>query len=317
MNRKEFAQIAMSSLRKWQNNSATLRAAALAFFIILPLPSILLISVNIYSQIYGPTQGNQQLIQQISSIAGPTIGNLINQLLEGATNPLNSVFNSIFSIVFVVAGAIGAFAVLQDTFNVLWDVKLPKHRSIQTRIRERFVPFALVLGAAAVAIGWLEFTSLVLGAVRGILQASIGTFAALALSIFVQTLFSYGSGILLFAIIFKELPDTPIEWGDVWLGALIAGVAFATVNSLFGLYLQTFQVTSLAVAAGALIVLLLWIFVIAQILLYGAQFTKCYAETAGSHAQKEEDHVHTRKRLKTKKRSKTETRTKTDSTKIR
>ena len=143
MNRKEFVQIAISALRKWQDNNATLRAAALTFFIVLPLPSLLLITVNIYSQLYGQTQGTQQLIQQINSLAGPTIASLVNTLIQGATNPLNSIFNSIFTIIFAIAGAVGAFAVLQDTFNVLWDIKLPKRQSLKSRIRLRSVPFLL------------------------------------------------------------------------------------------------------------------------------------------------------------------------------
>src|SRR5512136_1578295 len=115
MNRKEFKTIAIVSLRKWQHNNATLRAAALSFFVILPLPSLLLISMDIYSQILGQAQGTAQFIQLISALVGPTIANLVSELLKGAANPFNSVFNSFVSVVFAVAGAIGAFAVLQDT----------------------------------------------------------------------------------------------------------------------------------------------------------------------------------------------------------
>ncbi len=292
MNRKDIVEIAKSSFGKWQSNNATLRAAALAFFIILPLPSILLITADVYSQFYGPAQGIQQIMQQIGTITGPTIASLVGELLQGATNPLNSVFNSLFTIIFAAAGAIGAFAVLQDTFNVLWDVRLPKHRSIKTRVRERFVPFVLVLGSAAIALGWLEFTSLLFNAISDGLGNGIGVFASSAVLFSIQALFSFASAILLFAIIFREIPDTPVAWGDVWLGAVITAIAFTVLNNVFRFYLQTFPVTSLAGAAGSLILLILWIFVIAEILLYGAQFTKCFAETVGSHAEKAEDHKH-------------------------
>jgi len=306
MNRQELVEIAKSSLRKWQSHNATLRAAALAFFIILPLPSVLLISADIYSQFFGQTQGMQLLIQQISALLGPTIGSLVAQLLQGASNPLNSFYNSVFSIIFAVAGVIGAFSVLQDTFNVLWDVrKLPRRRSIKTRMLERFVPFDLVLGAAAIVLGLLVFTNLLVSSVRSTLESSVGTLVASVFLLLFQAILSLGSGILLFAIIFKELPDTRVDWGDVWLGAVITGVAFTVLNNLFSFYLQTFPVTSLAIAAGSLIILLLWVFVIAEILLYGAQFTKCYAETVGSHAKMREDHEHHPKRLKPGKEAKT------------
>jgi membrane protein len=307
MNRREFVGIAKSSLREWQSNNASLRSAALAFFIILPLPSILLITAEIYSQFFGQAQSIQQLIEQISALAGPTIGRLIGQLLQGATNPLNSIFNSVFSIVFAIVGVVGAFSVLQDTFNVLWAVKLPKHRSIKTRLQERFVSFDLVLGAAVIAVGLLTFTNSLINTLRGTFEVAIGAFAASVFLVLIQAILSFGSGILLFAIIFKEIPDTHVAWGDVWLGAVIAGIAFTILNNLFSFYLQNFPVTSLEVAAGSLLVLLLWLFIIAQILLYGAQFTKCFAETVGSHARQEKNHEHTWKRLKEKEGTDAET----------
>jgi membrane protein len=256
----------------------------------------LLISMDIYSQFLGQTQGTLQFLQLISALAGPTIATLVSELLKGAANPFNSVFNSFVSVVFAVAGAIGAFGVLQDTFNVLWDVKLPTKRSIKTRVRERFVPFASVLGASIVVVGLLEFTNLLSSTVQDALAGSIGAFAASAILFSIQTLFSFASAILLFAIIFKEIPDTFVEWGDVWVGAAITAIAFAILNNVFRFYLQSFPVTSLAGAAGSLIILLLWVFVIAQFLLYGAQFTHCFAETVGSHSGKGENHKHPYKR---------------------
>jgi membrane protein len=296
MNRKEFVAIAIVSLRMWQHNNATLRAAALSFFIILPLPSLLLISMDIYSQFLGQAQGTVQFIQLISALVGPTIATLVSELLKGAANPFNSVFNSFVSVVFAVAGVVGAFAVLQDTFNVLWDVELPTKRSIKVRMQERFVPFVSVLGASAVVIGLLESTTLLSNTVQDALAGSMGAFAASAILFSVQTLFSFASAVLLFAIIFKEIPDTAVEWRDVWVGAIITAIAFAILNNVFRFYLQSFPVTSLAGAAGSLIILLLWVFVIAQILLYGAQFTHCLAETVGSHSKKGKDHEHPYKR---------------------
>ncbi len=286
MNRKEVVAIAVASLRKWQHNNATLRAAALAFFIFLPLPSLLLITVDIYSQFFGQAQGIQQLIQQINALVGPTIASLVGELLQGAANPFTSVFSAFVSIFFAAAGAIGAFAVLQDTFNVLWEVKLPKGRNFKTRLRERFVPFVSVLGAAGIVVGLLGFTSLLFNTV----------FSSSAFLFLTQVIFSFGSAILLFGIIFKEIPDTPVGWGDVWVGAIITAIAFTILNNVFRFYLQAFPVTSLAGAAGSLIILLLWVFVIAEILLYGAQFTHCTAETVGSHSGKEEGHEHPWKR---------------------
>ena len=292
MNRKEFVETAKTAFHEWQHNNATLRSAALAFFIVLPLPSLLLITVEVYSQFYGQTQGVQQLIQQVSSLAGPTVASLVQQLLKGSTSPFTSVFNSVLSVAFALLGAVGAFAVLQDTLNAVWEVELPPKRSISVKLRERIVPFTLIFASAIVVIGWLQFTNLFFSSISDSLGRAIGTLAASAFLFLIQVAFSFGSALLLFAIILKELPDTEIEWGDAWIGAAITAIVFTILNNLFGFYLHTFPVTSVAGVAGSLIFLLLWVFVVAQGLMFGAQFSKAYAEKVGSHSDKESGHPH-------------------------
>jgi membrane protein len=285
MNRKEFLELVKTSFHKWHANNATIRAAALAFFIILPLPSVLLLTVLLYSQFYGATQGTEQLLSQIQVLAGATIADLVGQLLEGVTNTFTSVFNSLLSIVFAVAGAAGAFVVLQDTFNLVWEVHRPKGRSLKTKVRERLAPFILVLFSTVIVVGWLEYTTLLFGSLSDAIGVT-GTFVSLAFFFVVQLLFSFASAAVLFGIIFKEIPDVKIEWGDVWIGAVITAVVFTILNNVFGFYLRTFPVTSVTGAAGSIIVLLIWIFVIAEALMYGAQFSKCYADTFGSHSNR-------------------------------
>jgi membrane protein len=289
MNRGDFVKIVKSAFRKWQDNNATLRAAALAFFMILPLPSLLLFTVEIYTQVYGQTQGIQQLIQQIGTIAGPTIAALVSTLLESAMNPFTSFFSTVLSIIFTLAGAVGAFLVLQDTLNIIWEVTLPKKPTLSMRVRERIIPFFLVFGAAVVVVAWIAFTTLLFGPISNGLSPLIGQLAASILLGAIQIVLSFGTSTLLFGVIFKEIPDTKIEWKDVLLAAAITGFVFTLLNNLIGLYIRAFPVTSAAGAAGAIIILLLWIFVLNQFLLWGAQFSKCYAETLGSHAKKEHE----------------------------
>ena len=117
MKRDEFVKIAKIAFHKWQAHNATIRAAALAFFTILPLPSLLLILLEIYALIYGQAQALQQLTRQVTLVAGPTVADIINELLGGQINPLNSGFGSVITVVFAGIGAISAFAVLQDSLN--------------------------------------------------------------------------------------------------------------------------------------------------------------------------------------------------------
>lgn len=283
MNRKEFIALIKRALRDWQTNNATLRAAALAFFIVLPLPSLLIITAAVFELFYGHIEGTQQLIQQISIVAGSTIAGLIGELLE-QTNPFTSIFASIFGVAFSFGGAVGAFGVLQDTLNVIWEVKLPKERSLKTKIRERAAPFMLVFGAAVIVVGWFWLITLLFNAISTSIKPFIGNIAITILGI-TQIGLSFILATLLFAIIYKIVPDADVKWRDVNLSAVITGGVFTVLNYLFGWYLRTFPVTTLVGAAGALIVLLLWFFVIVQVILFGAQFAKTYAETFGSKTE--------------------------------
>lgn len=281
MNRKEFLLILKEAFRKWQANNATLRAAALAFFTILPLPSLLLITIEIFSLVYGQAQAIQQLIQQVNNVAGPTVADLVSQLLGSAMNPFTSGFGAIITVAFAVAGAVGAFVVLQDTMNAIWDVTPNRHRSLKVKVRERIVPFLLFSSTAFIVVAWTGLTTVLYISISFLLgsQASLVLGAA-------QIVLSFALTALLFAIIYKQIPDIKIEWRDVALAAVITSVVSTASNYLFSLYIRIFSATSLAGTAGAVMVLMLWIFLTDEFILFGAQFSKTYTETLGSASEK-------------------------------
>ena len=126
MVRHKFLEILEAAFHSWLNNHASLRAASLAYFIILPLPSLFLIIMLILSQVYGQTDSFQNLLEYIATIVGPTIANLVRQILETVTTPFTSILASIISIFFTSIGAIGAFGVLQNTMNEIWEVPVQK-----------------------------------------------------------------------------------------------------------------------------------------------------------------------------------------------
>jgi len=283
---RKFVTVVRAALKKWQQNDASIRAAAIAFFIVLPFPSLLLITVGVYEQVYGASQGIQILISQIQAIAGSTVANLVSELLKSTSSPFTSFFGSLITIVFTAAGAVGAFTVLQDTLNLVWDAIPRKHPTIIMRIRTRGIPFILVFVSAVIVIFWNTFTVLLFGSFATSLAPLIGSLAASIAVAAVQIIISFLSAALLFAIIFKEIPDIKIKWTDVAPAALITSLVFTIINNVFGFYLRTFPVTTVVGAAGSLMLLLLWIFLTAEVLLYGAQFSKCYTEIMGSRAQK-------------------------------
>jgi uncharacterized BrkB/YihY/UPF0761 family membrane protein len=148
MDRKCLIQIFKTSFKEWLAHNAPISAAALTFFIILPLPSLLLIVTDIFAQFYGQAQAQEQLIQQITSLAGPAVAQLFRELLASASSPFTSVWTAGIVVAFTVGGAIGGFAVLRDAMDVIWEVKMPKkNKSWVQELRRKLalLPLSLYL----------------------------------------------------------------------------------------------------------------------------------------------------------------------------
>ena len=191
-------------------------------------------------------------------------------------------------MVFSIAGAVTAFIVLQDTLNTIWAVRLLKQSSFKAKIRERIIPFLIVLGAALAIVVYSGLATLLFNSIFLILKPLIGSLASTIIPIVIQILISFVLGLLLFSVIYKEIPNTEIKWFDVTLAGAISGIVFTALNSLLELYFVAFRsrVTTVEATASAVLLLLWWIFAINQVIFFGAQFSKTYAETYGSRAKK-------------------------------
>jgi membrane protein len=288
MNRKEFSFLAKTAYKEWREKSENLRSAALAFFIILPLPTILIIIAGFLAIFFGPEQAVEILTRWIDLIAGPTIASLVNQLLAGSESPFTSFFNTLFSLFFTISGAAGVFILLQDTLNRVWGIKLPSGGKLNTRISKRFSPFLQVFFIGLIVIFVAGFASVTFDSIYNALLPVMGAALASLSSLIIQILLALSTSALLFAIVFKKIPSIELKWHDVAWGALISGIAFTTLNILFGWYMATFPATSLSGATAAYVLLLLWIFVSTQFLLYGAHFSKIYSTNIGSLSKKKE-----------------------------
>jgi membrane protein len=281
LNKGQFVGLLYRAFSKWQRHDAELRAAALTFFIILPLPSIALIVVAVLAQEYGQPAALAQLVSHVNAVAGPTVANLVRDVLVDAQTPFTGSVESFFAVVFALVGALGAFAVLQQSVDVIWEIKA-EERSRRAFFKEKILPFLLVVVIGALVVGWNAASTVLFDVVVYELDPFLGDLTPYLIWT-LQILLSLGLGTLLFAIIFKELPETRVEWRDVWLAALLTAIIFTAVNYLFGLYLSMVEVTTLAGTAGSLIVLLLWIYFVNLFVLFGAQFSKVYAQAFGSH----------------------------------
>jgi membrane protein len=282
MNRKNVVELFATSFRDWQEDSIPVRAAALTFFIILPLPSLLLIVVTIFEVFYGKTQALQFLIQLISLVTGPAVADLFRTLLSSALSPFSSVWTAFTIIVFSVGGAIGAFAVLRETMDTIWGYKALRRRKLVNRIRRWIGPFVVVSSLGLIVIASTAIATLIFDGIRALPINLVLTRISLSI---LEILFSFIVSTLLFAIIYKVIPEAKVHWRDVVLASSVAGLAFTVANYIIGTYIATFTVTTIVGTAGSLFIILLWIYILNQIALFGAEVSRVYATTFGSHAK--------------------------------
>jgi membrane protein len=200
-------------------------------------------------------------------------------VIESADQPDLAGIAGILSLITLIWGASNVFVELQDSLDTIWGVELrPRSIGIKSIIRDRFLSFGMIL-----VIGFLLLVSLVLSAILSALGGFIGVLLP-EMELFwqiVNFVLSFGVTTLLFALIYKVLPDAKFAWRDVWIGASVTALLFTIGKWLLGLYLGNQTMTSAYGAAGSLVVLLIWIFYSAQIFFVGAEFTQVYARRAG------------------------------------
>ena len=273
---------------EWQQDKASLLAAALAYYTVFSITPLLVIAIAIAGAVFGREAAQGEIVTQINQLVGQQGAEAIETALQNANQPELGSIASVISIVVLLIGASGVFAQLQEALNTVWNVKPKPNAGIWGFIRKRLLSFGVVL-----AIGFLLLVSLVFSAIlSGISKLQINLLPGM--TSFWQLLnfaISFGVISLLFALIYKYLPDVKIRWKDVWVGAIITALLFTIGKYLIGLYLGSGSLGSAYGAAGSLIVFLAWVFYSAQILLFGAEFTQVYARKYGkkihpdSHAE--------------------------------
>ena len=251
-------------------HEALSRGAAIAFYVVTSLAPVLLIVVSIAGVVLGEDAVRGSLVKELSGVFGQQGGELIQTMLARSSDKPSSAIASIFGALAVIVTASGVFSEMQAGLNRAWEVKSPDrpwHSLIRTR--------AASLGLVA-ALGFLLMVSLAVSTGLSALGNYLGSqsaFAPLLLSV-LNTVISIVLFSVLFAAIFKVLPDTPIAWREVILGGFVTSILFTVGKSLIGWYLGTTAASSGYGAAGALILILLWSYYSAQILLFGAEVTR-------------------------------------------
>ncbi|MEM9272557.1 MAG: YihY/virulence factor BrkB family protein [Cyanobacteria bacterium P01_F01_bin.143] len=275
---KPILKLFKEAFREWQQDKASLLAAALAYYTVFSVTPLLVIAIAIAGAVFGEDAAKGELFQQINTLVGEQGAQVIEIALANASKPEIGSAASIISIVVLLLGASGVFAQLQEALNTVWNVKPPKDKSIWQFIHKRLLSFGMVL-----VIGLLLLASLLISAIL----SGLSNFEAhllpawISLGKYLNLVISFGLITLLFALIYKYLPDVRIRWKDVWVGAVITAILFSFGKFLIGLYLGRSSFGSAYGAAGSLIIFLAWVFYSAQILLFGAEFTQVYARKYG------------------------------------
>jgi membrane protein len=277
------------SYQDWKEDKASRLAAALAYYTIFSLAPLLVIVIAITGLFWQRDVVQTQVMNQVQNLVGPQGSTFVASLLNSANKPAQGIVATVIGIITLLFGALGAFNALHDSLNIIWDIEEEAKGFLQSLKRvlfSRLLSFGMILG-----IGFLLLVSLVVSAGLSAVQQTIGNALPISevLLQLANLVISIGVITVLFALIYKFLPDAEIAWRDVWLGAFVTAILFSLGKMLIGLYLGNSAVASSFGAAGSLALLLIWIYYSAQILFFGAEFTQVYANNYGSRIVPEED----------------------------
>lgn len=274
----KYLDVFKQAFHEFGEDKAPRLGAALAYYTIFSIGPLLLIAVAMAGIFLGQEAAHGQISQELGKVFGSQMSKSLEQMIEAAAKPKSGTLATIVGVITLVLGASGVFGQLKDALNTIWNVQTKKAGGIKGFIKDRFLSMAMVLG-----IGFLLLVTLLVDAVVSAMGDRLGQYVGgEPVMQVIQLAISFAIAVVLFAAIFRILPDLKIAWHDVWFGALFTAVLFVLGKWGLGLYLGKAAVGSAYGAAGSLVILLVWVYWSAQILFFGAEFTQVYARTFGS-----------------------------------
>lgn len=283
MTARDLYGLLRDAFHEWTADKAPRLGAALAYYSIFSVAPLVIIAVAVAGLAFGEAAARGQVSVEVRDTVGPAAAAAIEDVIAHTHRDGTGVWATVVGVVTLLIGAGGVFGQLQDALNTVWKVETKPDRTWLDVLRERFVPYTMVLGT-----GFLLLVSLVVSAVLAAVARYLTPAAVPGgawLWMLVNNLASLAVVTLLFALLFKYLPDARIAWSDVWAGALMTAVLFSVGKYLLGLYLGRSGVSSAYGAAGSLVLILVWFYYSAQIFLFGAELTRVYAIRRGSRVE--------------------------------
>lgn len=276
---KRLKLVLIESLTSWIDQRASSKGAALAFYTLFSMTPILVVVIAVAGYFFGAEAAQGEIVTQMQGLVGPNGAQAIQALLAAAQDPASGLVAILVASALLLLGTTTVFVELKGSLDELWGVKNPGKSAFSMLLRTRLLSFGMVL-----VLAFLLLVSLVISATLAMLERHAGEVLGSSAAILatISSLISFGVIACMFAVIYKTLPDAPLTWRDVWIGAAFTAGLFGLGKYAIGWYLGNSGVASSFGAAGSLIALLLWVYYSAQIFFLGAEFTRHYALWFGS-----------------------------------
>lgn len=278
---RNFWDTLKESFTAWNNSNATRDAASLAYYAIFSIPGLLIIIIWLAGYFFGEEVIRGQIGSQISEMMGPDAAKSIEEMLKSALIDRENIFMKVIGIFSLIFGATTIFFQLQKSLNNLWDVEAAPRKALVKFLLDRANSLGMIL-----VIGFLLMITMVLSAMISLLNNFITSSLGLETYLLMESI-NYILGFVLvvvvFAFIFKVLPDVEISWKAVWTGALLTAVLFTIGKFLLSLYFAELKPTSTFGKAGTVILIMMWINYSCMLIFFGAIYTKIYSLRNGFH----------------------------------
>ena len=271
------------TFRQWSEREPFNNSIIIAYYTIFSLPGLLVIIINVAGYFYDEKEVTSKITGQIQGMIGGDTASDVQSIIDKASENKGTVISSILGIATLLFGATGVFYQLQQILNKMWEVKPKPKQKVLKLIRDRVFSFGLIL-----AVGFLLLVSLVVSAGLSAVSEWASGYISDSFTIIFRLLdfiVSLGVVTVLFASIYKFLPDAKISWKDVWIGAIMTSVLFVVAKFALGLYFGKSDPGSTYGAAGSIILIMLWVSYAGLILLFGAEFTQVYSNRYGKKVQ--------------------------------
>lgn len=272
-----WKKVVWETLSGWDRHDAWTQSAALAFYTLFSLAPVLLVVISVAGAVFSADAVRGRIVHEFSGLMGEQQARAVQQILQAVADQPSAGLARALGIATLVFGASAVFVQLQTSLNVIWEVHPKPGHVLRTLLTKRLISFALVL-----AIGFLLLVSLAISAALAGLQDYVESRLTIGPGLLqgINAVLSFAVFAILFAMIFRILPDVNIPWRDVWLGSVITSLLFSIGKFLIGLYLGRTAMQSAYGAAASVVIILFWVYYASLILLLGAEFTRVYSRHA-------------------------------------